>query len=1035
MKLDPTTEQFTLLDKGEWWEEPWRGMPEFSQEDLAPYYSVQMDFDTQEDFDRFFALVGQKGPNTQGSIYYPEAAIGRTAGKYYAVDDPSLDPNPTYPVYVISKGRWDTRMTSKALERIHVPYRIVIEPQEYDQYARVMDPSKILKLPRENFNGGMGSIPVRNWVWEHARELGAKRHWIMDDNIEGFFRLNHNLKIPVRDGAIFRVMEEYVDRYTNVAIAGPHYFMFASRKSKLPPFIRNSRVYSCILIRNDVEPMGERWRGRYNEDTDLSIRALKEGYATVLFLAFLAMKATTMTMKGGNTDQLYAGEALDEFGNKYSIGRKLMAESLKAQHPDIVKVTYKWGRHQHHVDYSGFKRNELIYRSDYVIPEGVDNHGMTLHVDDTPRSRAREPELPPLPRAEVLRDNFGPLPSLDGIKSFALDTETSAERDFRTHKLGGISYYLPYGRKGYLPIDHPGGGNFEVENLRAWAKGELRNKELIVANATHEVDTFLRFGINLEEQGCSFRDVFHQAALVNDHRVTIMECENCGETYPAIERMCSNCGGEDGHSLGRVNLDVLARIELGRKLTSIDHTRLYDMPAGTVAPVAIEDAEVTWQLYEYFQPQIEREELQAVLDLEDSLVFTVSEMERNGTYLDVERLKRYDTEVTAEYEKRLITLRDLSGIDVDTGSWKGMQKLFDHLGLDYPYTRGTAKKPDGQPSFPEDFLITVPHPAVVAALEARQLSSHKSKFLDPYLAKVAADGSIRYNLNQLAGDQKGAITGRFSSSGDDFGINVQQVSKNSKQPKLLQRWPIRACFIPGTDDDGWISADASQEEFRIFAHYAAKLGCPRLARAYAENERERACDPRVKLLDFHALVSKWTNIIRDYAKNINFCKLFGGGAEKIAYMINSYRDPSQPIVTVDWVEEYVVAPYDREFPEARWLIGLASRQAKELGFIRTELGRRRRFGEHGERYYSGLNCAIQGTAADINKKKLKELYDARKRLGLTMRFPVHDEVNGGLKDRAMLGEVDKLLNEQTTKLFVPILWECDVKDNWHGAHR
>lgn len=270
--------------------------------------------------------------------------------------------NPKYPVYVISKGRWESRLTSKALEKLNVPYHIVIEPQEYDKYSSVIDIKKIYVLPFSNL--GQGSIPARNWVWEHSNTLGAKRHWILDDNISGFFRLNNNLKIRVGDGTIFRCAEDFVDRYENVALSGFHYFMFAKRKDKLPPFYLNRRIYSCILVQNDIK---YRWRGKYNEDTDLSIRVLKDGYCTVLFLAFLAFKTTTMTMSGGNTDELYKND-----------GRLIMAQSLADQHPDIVKVSRKFNRYQHHVDYSGFRKNKLIRREGIVIPDGVDNYGMEL---------------------------------------------------------------------------------------------------------------------------------------------------------------------------------------------------------------------------------------------------------------------------------------------------------------------------------------------------------------------------------------------------------------------------------------------------------------------------------------------------------------------------------------------------------------------------------------------------------------------------------------------------------------------------------
>ena len=275
--------------------------------------------------------------------------------------------NPRFPVYIISKGRWESRLTSKALERMNVPYHIVIEPQELAQYAAVIARDKILVLPFSNL--GQGSIPARNWVWQHAVSIGAKRHWILDDNISSFGRYNQNFKIESGSGTIFCAAEDLVERYTNVAIAGFQYWMFIPRKQKKPPLTINTRIYSCILILNEI---GYRWRGRYNEDTDLSIRALKDGWCTILFNAFYCVKMATMTMKGGNTESLYLLE------NKKD-GRLLMAQSLLNQHSDIVKIVQKWGRWQHSVDYSGFQRNKLRLKPEF---EGVkfdaNEYGMKL---------------------------------------------------------------------------------------------------------------------------------------------------------------------------------------------------------------------------------------------------------------------------------------------------------------------------------------------------------------------------------------------------------------------------------------------------------------------------------------------------------------------------------------------------------------------------------------------------------------------------------------------------------------------------------
>lgn len=286
------------------------------------------------------------------------------------------------PIYIISKGRWETRHTVKALEKRAVPFRIVVEPPEYTEYAAVIDPAKILTLPFANL--GQGSIPARNWVWEHSVSEGHRWHWILDDNISDFFYLNRNVRHYTKDGAAFRVIESWADRWENLALTGMQYDMFAPRKTAPPPLRLNTRVYSCILIRNDI-PF--RWRGRYNEDTDLSLRCLKAGWCTALFNSFLCNKLPTMKVKGGNTDTLYKLQGGVD-------GRLLMARSLQEQHPDVTTVVRKWGRWQHQVDYTPFKGNALRLRPGVVVEPGVNNFGIVCRYkgEPVPAAPARPPE-------------------------------------------------------------------------------------------------------------------------------------------------------------------------------------------------------------------------------------------------------------------------------------------------------------------------------------------------------------------------------------------------------------------------------------------------------------------------------------------------------------------------------------------------------------------------------------------------------------------------------------------------------------------
>jgi hypothetical protein len=271
--------------------------------------------------------------------------------------------NPSYPIYIISKGRAKSCLTVRELEMMKVPYKLVIEPQEYEEYSKITNKDNILVLPFGNVR--QGSTPARNWVWEHSIGEGHKKHWILDDNIEGFHRLNRNLKPKVTSGTIFKCAEDFTDRYENLALSGFNYYSFCKKTDNVPPLYMNTRIYSCILIRNDIP---YRWRGKYNEDTDLSIRVLKDKWCTVLFNAFLAGKVTTLRMRGGNTDNVYTD----------GDNRLKFAQSLQEQHPDIVKVVWKFNRWHHQVDYKVFRENKLILKEGQLIPPDINNYGMKL---------------------------------------------------------------------------------------------------------------------------------------------------------------------------------------------------------------------------------------------------------------------------------------------------------------------------------------------------------------------------------------------------------------------------------------------------------------------------------------------------------------------------------------------------------------------------------------------------------------------------------------------------------------------------------
>ena len=268
--------------------------------------------------------------------------------------------NPKYPIFVPTKGRYKSLLTITALDKIGVPYKAVVEPQEYDNYAEVVNPDNIITLPHTN----KGLVVTRNWIWDYAEKLGTPYFWTFDDNIRDFHRLNNNIKARVKDGTILTVIEDFTERYKNLAICGMQYELFAPRKYKCEPYILNTRIYSNMLIKTDIP---YRNRGFYNDDTDLCLQVLKDGWCTVLFMAFLANKMPTMVVKGGMTPH-YQDD-----------GRLKMALELQRRWPQYVKVTRKWNRWQHQVDYRPFKNNRLIRDPDVKVKKGVNNYGMVLN--------------------------------------------------------------------------------------------------------------------------------------------------------------------------------------------------------------------------------------------------------------------------------------------------------------------------------------------------------------------------------------------------------------------------------------------------------------------------------------------------------------------------------------------------------------------------------------------------------------------------------------------------------------------------------
>ena len=253
---------------------------------------------------------------------------------------------PIYPIYIPSKNRADACYTARYFQKDGVRFHIVVEPAQVESYERAGWGKYLLILPEDNLR----LLGSRLWIRQHSIDAGFARHWQFDDNITHLGRLHRGLRIRCNANRAISVVEEFTDRYTNIGVSGFNYQMFV-KNTERKPYVLNCKVYSGSLINNQ---MPHKWRLYYNDDTDLCLQVVTNQMCTVSFNAFYINKLQTMTVKGGNTDDLYQKE-----------GRLIMARTLEEVWPDYVTTKWRFGRPQHVVknSWKDFK-TPLIRRTD-----------------------------------------------------------------------------------------------------------------------------------------------------------------------------------------------------------------------------------------------------------------------------------------------------------------------------------------------------------------------------------------------------------------------------------------------------------------------------------------------------------------------------------------------------------------------------------------------------------------------------------------------------------------------------------------------
>lgn len=337
-------------------------LPEFSQNNPLYNFDCYIDTDCEEDIKKFQEcfeikeedLYTKKEKNVVKTFYYKNHKPPKYNDKKLYDTDINNRDSPIYPIYVISYGRYKTRPpTSKCLCDMKQNHYLVVEKKEYDKYLQYVntyttilvmsDKYDDIKYGRNGEEPVMSSTCVRNYVWEHSRNNGDKRYWILDDNIKRFVRWNRMNHIDCVSPICFRVCEIMTDRLRNCFMSGLSYkSMCPQISTNHTPFIKNTHVYSCILLSN--EPHEEcYWRGRYNEDVDLSIRLLLSGTSTIKLNMFLCDKLETGSCKGGN-EEIYSNGLVSSMEE----GMKKKYDYIKNLHPDYIGLRPLTRNKYHH---------------------------------------------------------------------------------------------------------------------------------------------------------------------------------------------------------------------------------------------------------------------------------------------------------------------------------------------------------------------------------------------------------------------------------------------------------------------------------------------------------------------------------------------------------------------------------------------------------------------------------------------------------------------------------------------------------------
>ena len=598
-------------------------------------------------------------------------------------------------------------------------------------------------------------------------------------------------------------------------------------------------------------------------------------------------------------------------------------------------------------------------------------------------------------------------PDLRQADTIAIDLETH-DPDLKSMgsgsvvgkgKVVGIAVAVD-GYSGYFPFDHEGGGNLEKSKVIQWFRDVCESQaDKVFHNAMYDVCWIRAMGIKING---NIYDTMIAASLVNENRF----------------RFDLGSLGWDYVGRGKNETELVA----AAKEWGVDpKADMWKLPAMYVGNYAERDAEITLALWRVMQKEISDQDLGAIFELETDLFPCLVDMRFLGVRVDVEGAHKLKTQLAAQEKELLQKIKKETQVDVQIWAARSIEKVFQKLSLPYERTEKT-----NSPSFTKNFLSSHEHPLVQCIAKAREINKAHTTFIDTII-KYEHKGRIHADINQIRSDSGGTVTGRFSYSNP----NLQQIPARNKDLGPL----IRSLFIPESGCE-WGCFDYNQQEPRLVVHYASldqDASVFNVKNAYNEGDA-----------DFHTIVANMGQIPRTQAKTINLGLFYGMGKAKLQAELGVSKEKAEELFSI----------YHSRVPFVKTLMKSVSNRAQHRGQIRTLGGRLCRFHlwepnsfgmhkalpfeqavqEHGPGIrraytYKALNKLIQGSAADMTKKSMLELYKEK----IIPHIQIHDELDISVESDKQAQRIKEVM-ESAVDLEIPNKVDYESGKNWGDIH-